>query len=342
VPAYKDNKGRWYCKFYTDTWQGEKKQVLKRGFATKKEALAYEYEYKANTSHSPDITLRTLYNEFMKDYKANYRPTSYNITRSTIKRHILPYFADTPINAITPIMYRKWQNEIKSMKCSDNTKKNIETAFRKLLNFAVKFYNLKAVPFKAVSSVGRIMAKEKVITLDEFHKLEKNFDTVDHAIFDILFYGGLRLSELRGLTLPDFDFTKNQISINKQLIKDIPSDLKTGASKRVISMPQFVMDRIKTFLDALAAESQFPFLVWSPDIIRKRLTRYCKQAGIEPITPHALRHSHATILITNNIPINIISKRLGHANITTTLNVYSHCFNNSDGDVVAIFEKVSK
>ena len=211
-----------------------------------------------------------------------------------------------------------------------------------MLNFAVKFYNLQTTPFKAVASVGRIMAKEKVITLDDFHKLEKNFDTVDHAIFGILFYGGLRLSELRGLTFPDFDFTNNRIAINRQLIKNTPSELKTGASKRVISMPQFVMDRIKNFLDALAAESQFPFRVWSPDIIRKRLVSYCKQAGIEPITPHTLRHSHATILISNNIPINIISKRLGHANITTTLNIYSHCFNNFDNDVVAIFEPVSK
>jgi integrase len=183
------------------------------------------------------------------------------------------------------------------------------------------------------------MAKEKVISVDDFHKLEQNFDIVDHAIFGILFYGGLRLSELRGLTVQDFDFKNNQISINKQLIKDSPSELKTDTSKRVISMPQFVMDKIRAFLGALAADSRFPFLVWSPDVIRSRLTRYCKRAGIEPITPHALRHSHATILITNNIPVNIISKRLGHANITTTLNVYSHCFNNSDGDVVAIFEQ---
>jgi integrase len=340
VPAYKDNKGRWYCKFYTDTWQGEKKQVLKRGFATKKEALAYEYEYKANTSHSPDITLRTLYNEFMKDYKANYRPTSYNITRSIIERHILPYFADTPINAITPMMYRKWQNEIKTKKLTDSTKKNIETSFRKLLNFAVKFYDLQHPPFKAVASIGKMTAKEKVITEKDFHKLEQYFDVVDHAIFSILFYGGLRLSELRGLTVQDFDFKNNRISINKQLIKDSPSELKTDTSKRVISMPQFVMDRIRAFLDALAADSRFPFLVWTPAIIRHRLTRYCKYAGIEPISPHTLRHSHATLLITNSIPINIISKRLGHANITTTLNIYSHCFKNSDADVVALLDSI--
>ncbi len=340
MPAYKDNKGRWYCKFYADTWDGNKKQILKRGFSTKKEALAYEYEYKANKSHSPDITLRTLYNEFIKDYKANYRPTSYDITRSTIKRHILPYFADTPINAITPIMYRKWQNDIKGKELTDSTKKNIETAFRKLLNFAVKFYNLQTTPFKAVASIGKMTAKEKVISIDDFNKLEKCFDVVDHAIFDILFYGGLRLSELRGLTVSDFDFKNNQISINKQLIKDSPSELKTDTSRRVISMPQFVMNRIRTFLDALAAESQFPFLVWTPTIIRHRLTRYCKYAKIEPISPHTLRHSHATLLITKGIPINIISKRLGHANITTTLNIYSHCFKNSDADVVALLDSI--
>lgn len=60
MPAYKDNKGRWYCKFYADTWDGNKKQILKRGFSTKKEALAYEYEYKANTSHSPDLVSKHI------------------------------------------------------------------------------------------------------------------------------------------------------------------------------------------------------------------------------------------------------------------------------------------
>ena len=81
------------------------------------------------------------------------------------------------------------------------------------------------------------------------------------------------------ISLQDFDFKNNQISINKQLIKDSPSELKTDTSKRVISMPQFVMDRIRDFLDALAADSRFPFLVWTPAIIRHRLARYCKYAG---------------------------------------------------------------
>ena len=46
MPAYKDNKtGKWFCKFYYTDWQGNNKQKWKRGFATKKEALAYERDF---------------------------------------------------------------------------------------------------------------------------------------------------------------------------------------------------------------------------------------------------------------------------------------------------------
>ena len=68
MPAYKDNKtGKWFCKFYYTDWQGNNRQKWKRGFATKKEALAYERDFLEKQSANPDMTFQNLYELYMED-----------------------------------------------------------------------------------------------------------------------------------------------------------------------------------------------------------------------------------------------------------------------------------
>lgn len=72
---------------------------------------------------------------------------------------------------------------------------------------------------------------------------------------------------------------------------------------------------------------------------RDYLKRYAIKAGVPPIHVHDLRHSHASYLIHNNVPVTTISRRLGHANTSVTLSVYSHMYEESAGDVAVMLEK---
>jgi integrase len=343
MPAYKDNKGKWYVKFYADTWDGGKKQVLKRGFTTKKDALAYEHEYKANKQHSPSITLQTLYNAFKEDYKTNYRKSSYIATTGQIRLHIIPYFGQMPINEITPLHIRQWQNKIKSKGLAPTTVRGIEATFKKLLNFAVRYYNLPKSPFVGAISVGKKEVKQKVLTLENWEKLKPHLDMYELTIYQLLLFSGMRVSEMLGLTAADIDFKHNTIDISKQYVYTEKAllPLKTENSRRKISLPVFVMRQIKKYFDSLPVVPDLPFNRWSYNYTGKRLRALCVEAGIEPVSPHTLRHSHATLLISNNIPINVISKRLGHSSIMITLNVYSHCFKESDQQITDFLETVS-
>ena len=65
MPAYKDKTGKWFCKFYYTDWQGNNRQKWKRGFATKKEALAYERDFLEKQSANPDMTFQNLYELYM-------------------------------------------------------------------------------------------------------------------------------------------------------------------------------------------------------------------------------------------------------------------------------------
>ena len=113
MSAYKDKKtGKWCAHVrYTD-WQGEARRKLKRGFKTKREALAWEREFLASASGDLTMTL----GEFVRAYEEDRRPRLKLNTWITkdyiIKDKILPHFANKPMNEIGPRDIVKWQNAV--------------------------------------------------------------------------------------------------------------------------------------------------------------------------------------------------------------------------------------
>lgn len=70
MPAYKDSKtGTWFVKFYCKDWTGENKQIKKRGFATKREALDYERNYKIRQENNLDMTFGEFWKLYTEDVK---------------------------------------------------------------------------------------------------------------------------------------------------------------------------------------------------------------------------------------------------------------------------------
>ena len=78
----------------------------------------------------------------------------------------------------------------------------------------------------------------------------------------------------------------------------------------------------------------------SPSTIERYKNKYCKIANVKQIRIHDFRHSHATLLIYNNVPIQDISKRLGHANVSTTLDVYTHVIEDKEKRVINTLNKI--
>ena len=113
MPAYKDNKtGKWFCKFYYTDWQGNNRQKWKRGFATKKEALAYERDFLERQSANPDMTFQNLYELYMEDMAARLKQSTILTKKHIYETHILPFFGSKPINEIKASDVRRWQNQL--------------------------------------------------------------------------------------------------------------------------------------------------------------------------------------------------------------------------------------
>jgi integrase len=155
---------------------------------------------------------------------------------------------------------------------------------------------------------------------------------------------GFRMAETLGLTSDNFDFENNKITIDKSLnyksrkVEFQPT--KNKASMRTIDVDSMTMTLFKNLIKDIP-EGVPIFAQDNKRIHNATLTSYltkkCEEAGIPRITSHSLRHTHASILLANGVSMQSVSKRLGHADLTTTQDVYSHITDElakKDGDKI--------
>ena len=103
MPAYKDNRqGTWYASFYFENWQGVKQKKLKRGFATKKDALAWEREFLLQQAADLTMTFEAFVEIYITDKKKRLRENTWFTKEHIIRTKILPYFKEKRLSEIKP------------------------------------------------------------------------------------------------------------------------------------------------------------------------------------------------------------------------------------------------
>lgn len=341
MAVYKnEQRGTYYCSFYYTDWTGKRKRKKKEGFKRQKDAKDYEREFLNKQSNNTDINFENLVSIYLEDIKNKIRITTYNQKEFIVDSKIIPYFKDLKINDITPNHIRKWQNEIIKNNYSDTYLKTINVQLSAIFNFAIKYYNLSSNPVVKAGSMGKKNADVMNFwTVDEFKTFMQYIKKpIYKLIFNILFWTGMRIGELMALTYRDIDLENKIINIDKSYTKlkkkDIIDDPKTPKSTRSITIPDFLCQEIEDYKSKMydIKENQRIFTM-SKQSVNQMLNRICKKAGVKKIRLHDLRHSHASLLIELNFTPLLVSERLGHENIETTLNTYSHLYPNKQSEV---------
>jgi len=140
----------------------------------------------------------------------------------------------------------------------------------------------------------------------------------------------LRLGEMLALTVKDFDFSKNTVSITKSYQrlkgKDVITDPKTPKSKRIIQIPKILSEEMQEYIKMFYGHSSddrlFPI---SKSYLHHEMTRGSKEQGIKRIRIHDIRHSHVSLLIDMGFSALAIADRVGHESIDITYR-YAHLF----------------
>jgi integrase len=190
------------------------------------------------------------------------------------------------------------------------------------------------------------------------YKQTRSIPTQFKVLFNIALYGGLRRGELIGLTWNDVDFQSNTININKSVAiinkQQTTKSTKTKSSERVIALPGSVMELLHYWkqeqteyrlkLGNKWIGDNYIFIQWNgkqmhlstpyhtfKDILDKyNATVTDERLKLPNIRFHDLRHTSATLLIASNTDIKTVSARLGHAQTSTTMNIYAHSYKKLD------------
>ena len=334
----KDN-GTWYVQFrYTD-WKGERQQKLKRGFATKREALEWEREFLMEKQADVNMTFESFVALYEKDIKPKLKLNTWLTKESIIKKKILPYFANRKLSEITAKDIIRWQNEIRELRdchgkpLSKTYLKTVHNQLSAIFNHAVRYYNLRDNPCKKAGSMGKKKNREMMFwTKEQYLKFaEVMMDKpLSFYAFEMLYWCGIREGELLALTPADFDFEKRTVTINKSYQRlngqDLITTPKTEKSNRVITMPQFLAEEIQDYLKMLygiGADDRM-FTV-TKSYLHREMDRGSKEAGVPRIRIHDIRHSAVSLLIDMGFSATAIADRVGHESIDITYN-YAHLF----------------
>ena len=162
---------------------------------------------------------------------------------------------------------------------------------------------------------------------------------VSYYAFFTLYWNGIRLGELLALTLADFDVEKKTLSITKSYQRingrDVITEPKTAKSKRTITLPDFFVAQLEEYVSRLFGmmPNDRLFLI-TKSCLEKEMNRGIALSGVKKIRLHDLRHSHASLLISKlGVQLKLVSERLGHEKIQTTLDTYSHLYPDQSRDV---------
>lgn len=336
MPAYKttDTKNRitWYASFYYTDYSGKSCRKVKRGFKTKHDAQAWERNFLDQLAGAPSMSFASLAELFLQDRKATAKKTSVRIYTKEIEGHLLPFFSNMPVNAITPAICNKWFQQLPG-ELSATYKKHISSTLKAMFRHAIKFYGLPKSPAAFLRAPASTRKKQiRFLTLEQFRQLQATIKTINYpyyVFFTLLFYSGMRKGEALALTPADLDYKANTIDINKRIWKQDLDTPKTKASNRVIIMPPQIMAMLQDFIRLnLIGDNNRIFECISYNATLTQLKYYCGRAGLPLISPHDLRHSHASLLISQGVQPMIIKERLGHENIKETLDTYSHLYPN--------------
>lgn len=356
MAAFKNEKnGTWYVQFrYTD-WKGERQQKLKRGFATKREALEWERAFL--TEKKADITMpfKTFVELYEKDVRPKLKENTWLTKEHIIKTKIMPYFEQKRLCDITAKDVIAWQNEIRKetnssgKSLSQGYLKTIHNQLSALFNHAIRIYGLKLNPAATVGNMGKEERKEMDFwTVEEYTKFSNEMmdKPVSYYAFQMLYWCGIREGELLALTAGDFDFKNKTVTINKSYQRlhgeDVITPPKTAKSNRTIKMPNFLCEEMQEYITMFysAGENDRIFPI-SKSYLHHEMTRGSEAAGVKRIRIHDLRHSHVSLLIDQGYQAVAIADRVGHESIDITYR-YAHLYPSKQNEMVNTLDEIWK
>jgi len=236
----------------------------------------------------------------------------------------IKFIGDIQIENTDYLLLRKYLALLKEKKLKNRSMARHLSTLRSFFRFLTREGFLKFNPILTVASpkldkhLPQFLTEEEVFRLIESIVPKDEMGLRDRAILETFYSAGMRISELVGLNLDDFDFIGGIVKLRGK-----------GKKERIAPIGEKAILSLREYLEKRKKQSNAIFLnkrgtrITVPGV-QKVVSKYLRISGTRPgISPHTLRHSFATHLLNRGADLRTVQELLGHANLSTT-QIYTH------------------
>ena len=313
-------------------------------------------------------TYRELVALWWESYKNTIKPNSQQSMEGIVRLHILPVFGDYKLDKLTtPIIQQqvnKWADKAnKGEKGAYANYSFLNNINRRILQYGVTMQVIQHNPARDVIIPRKQRNKENKVKFFSNQELKQFLNYLnsldlssyenffDYVLYKTLLATGCRIGETLALEWSDIDLENGTVSVSKTLNRYQETNTpKSKAGLRNIDIDKATVSLLKQYKKRQQVQSwklgRSEGIVFTPFttkyayacLLRKRLQSHFKAAGVPDISFHGFRHTHATIMLYAGIEAKDLQYRLGHSNISMTLNTYVHATKEGAKKAVSIFE----
>ena len=349
MAVYFDKKQKtWYVDVRFRDESGDIRSHKKRGFKLKRDAEAYERDLRSSGDKYEKYLFRDMAERYYDSRKGYANDATIDLNRNRLHKYAKTLLdLELPFTAKTLI---KWRLKLDSEDISTRTKNSVIRYIKSISVFAYNYYDI----YNAAKSLELFKLKledrseKHVMSLEDFDKFIECVENPTMRIyFEFCYFLGTRRSEAKAVLKTDIDLKSKTVSITKsiphrQKERNKLSNLKTSKSYRVLKMDDILFDHI---VPLLKQEGQFLFGGYEP-LSNSTIDRHFKSAiaksKVPPITLHEFRHSNGSLLLDQDVPLIVVSRRLGHSSVDVTARIYAHMMKNVDEKSAEVFNNMRK
>ena len=254
---------------------------------------------------------------------------------SWLRTRIVPRWGDHRVREIKAVAVERWLGSIGDI--SPSTKSKLKAIMSDVYQHAIRYGWLHdgENPILAVRQSAKRIRVTEPLEVEEFRGLMAELPPMMRVIGIVAATTGLRISEVMGLKWKDIDWKTLQMEVTRSVVDGVVGKCKTEASRRPVPIDQFMAETLTDWRrESCYAEAEDWVFAsekvhgkmppWTDTLLDRFLQPAAKRAGITKwVGFHTFRHTYSTLLKANNEDIKVVQELMRHANITTTMNVYT-------------------
>src|SRR6266851_4454214 len=268
--------------------------------------------------------------------------------KHVLAKHVLPYWRDWQLRDIGKLDVQQYVADKFRQHTGWQTVRNAWTLLSGILETAVEYGYLTLNPARGVKFPQKKLSEAPaIIAGDDFTKLLKEVDEPYRMMIGLIAATGLRIGELLALRWRALDLEVGTLHVRESVYEGKTQQPKTQKARRTIPLGPHAIGLLKEHRNRATRKSAddfvFPNKSGEPlresKLLERVLQPAAERAGLGRVTWHQFRHIHSSLLNDLRVPVKIAQEQLGHASISTTLNIYTHVVDSSHRRAIEALER---